>query len=221
MPPASTTTPDARHWFADFFDPSLMALPNQQGFSSRLWHGGPVAELPSGDWNIRPAYLPPPPPDTPMVLLKQPTVAQLAETLAEKLPATESTDSSPTPLLPVPATHSALSIVTGTLGRRELLSHTTLPVVTNEIAVRSTRVRVAVRPDGAVQFANLERSCGNEPLDTRAVEHARQLQFTPLTGANGAGFSDLAWGVVRYAWVTAPPPSTNHPAKPAGDISAP
>jgi TonB family protein len=215
MPPTNTAQTDIHYFFADMFDPSLMSLPNQHGFSQQLWHGGPVAQLPPTDWNIRPSFLRLPGTNTLVVLLHQPPVSSVVENLAEKLPSTETVTNAPVPFMPAIATNSTVSIVAGTLDRRELLSRLSLPVVTNNTALRATRVRVAVRPDGEVEFASLERGSGNEAVDAQSLEWSRQLQFVPLTG--DAGNLDLMWGVVRFAWTTVPPLVTN--AVPA--VSAP
>jgi hypothetical protein len=53
-----------------------------------------------------------------------------------------------------------------------------------------------------VRFVVLERSCGNEAADSRAVELARQVRFEPLADAGTEG---LVWGVMKCFWATEVP----------------
>jgi hypothetical protein len=218
MAPTESNRRDIRYLIEDMFDPSLLALPNQRGFSRRLWRGGPIAQAPPNDWNIRPAFLPASEPAGLPLLLERPTLTDLVENLAAKLPATDASTNAAMAFTPVTVTNSYLSVVNGTLGRRELLSQTELPVVTNATPLRATRVRVAVGADGAIQFASLERGCGSEPVDALAINWCRRLQFTPVMGAGTDG-AERTWGVVRFDWATVRSSSTNGLAPPA--ISAP
>jgi hypothetical protein len=208
MAPAAKDA-DVRYWFADIFDPSLMALPNPEGFSHRLWRNGPRAGLAPNDWNIRPTYLPVPPPDGTGTLLDLPAVSKTVELVAEKLPATDPAPAAGTTYAPVTSLSSILSIINGPLSRRALLSYTSLPAVTNDVSLRATRIRLAVGTDGVVRFANIERSCGNESVDLKALDWCRQLQFAPLVGDAGMKLDDLMWGVARVAWATVLPAPTN------------
>ena len=213
--------PDIRYRFEDLFDPSLMALPNKHGFSQRLWSGGPLAGLAPSDWNIRPSFLPGADVDRLKVLLEEPALTQIVETVAEKRPAADDSGTNGAAFAPARATNSFVSIVNGTLTGRELLSSTSLPAVTNQVALRPTRVRVAVDPEGAVRFVGLERGCGQETVDVQALNRSQQLHFTPLTGDAGKGIADFAWGVVLFVWATVPPSSTNAVAASPPVISTP
>jgi TonB family protein len=97
----------------------------------------------------------------------------------------------------------ALAPLGAGLAGRAVVRTPSLLVVTNETALKPTRVRIGVAPDGTVRFASVERSCGKETVDAQAVELAQQIRFEPATDPKS---SSLDWGVVKILWATELPP---------------
>jgi len=54
-----------------------------------------------------------------------------------------------------------------------------------------------------VRYAVLDKSSGNDALDTEAVEIARQLQFAMESAVDPL---ELTWGTVRFFWASASGP---------------
>jgi TonB family protein len=198
---------------ADLFDPSAMSLPSPHGFSRRLWqHGAPV-KYQSADWGAVPAFLERVAASAMRPLLEQPPLVDTVQSMVEKGTAGIG-DTAVEPVAVVPSENRTLFLVSGALapnGRsglagRAVVRTPSLPVVTNETALKPTRVRIGVAPDGTVRFASVERSCGKETVDAQAVELAQQIRFEPATDSKA---SSLDWGVVKILWATELPPVTN------------
>lgn len=187
--------------FAEYFDPSLMSLPNPHGFSSPMWQH--TAEPPARAFEP-PAALalldPPPIQELPALLPALTTPDELQEGV-QKLSASLSDgpviDASD---IPVAGTRSTMSIE-GDLEGRNLLEPASLPSPTAESGLRRTRIRLAVAPDGRVRYATLERSCGNEAVDSMALEFARRLRFDPVSSADPLA---VQWGILKIIWATVP-----------------
>ena len=176
---------------AEYFDPSVMSLPNPRGFSGNAWrHLAPA---------IQAAYKPEQPPaflalpaSAPLpVLLPEPSLGELTQT---QITPTAIESESVTTATIVPVTNSIIEI-TGALSGRQILQSPVLPLAS--VPVRTTRVLIAVTGDGRVRYAVLERSSGNEVLDGAVVEIARQVWFAPEPNINPLA---LTWGTLRLVW---------------------
>ena len=177
---------------AEYFDPSVMSLPNARGFSGRAWrHLGPATTT-AYEPERAPAFLAFPATAALPVLLVEKPIRDLAQA------GTEWTTVAPDNTAPVTVrmTNSVLAAI-GTLGGRNILQRPVLPVAPPGIPVRGARVLVAVTGDGRVRYAVLERSSGNETLDGAAVEAVRQVWFAPEPNADPLA---LTWGAVRLVW---------------------
>jgi TonB family protein len=194
---------------ADLFDPSVMSLPSPHGFSRPLWqHGAPVKYRPA-DWGAAPSFLERVTASEMPSLLKQPPLMDAIQSMVDK-GATWIEDAAVEPVTVAPSENRTLFLVSE-LAERAAVRMPSLPVVTNETALKPTRVRIGVAPDGTVRFASVERSCGKETVDAQAVELAQQIRFEPVTDAKS---SSLDWGVVKMLWATElPPVATGNGAK--------
>ena len=184
--------PDQYSLIADYFDPSVMSLPDARGFSGKAWqHRAPAAPL-AYAMDQPPAYLAAPANAALPVLLAEKSISDLAQA------GVEGTTALPTNVVAeiVPVTNSVLAVA-GVLQGRGILQQPALPVAPPGIPVRGARVLVAVTSAGRVRYAVLERSSGNEALDGAAVAAIRQVWFTPEPTADPLA---LTWGTVRLVW---------------------
>lgn len=187
---------DFRSLYAEYFDPSLMSLPSPHGFSQAVWS----RQAPSRQHDYEPprvpAYLTELPPVGVPVLLETPSLAGAVLAGIERTVPIE--NELPVLEMVAAATNSVLR-ATGALAARGIVRQPTLPLSLAGNSVRGTRVTVAVNPDGRVQYAALERSCGNEALDGQALDLVRQVRFEPVSSADPLA---VMWGVVRFVWAT-------------------
>jgi TonB family protein len=93
---------------------------------------------------------------------------------------------------------------------RQPVVPTTLPSPVSDTELVPTQIRLAIDPDGSVEHALIEQSCGNLELDQQAVLAARKIRFLPDATAG------LQWGRVTIAWnYTAPPREVVEPTPPS------
>jgi hypothetical protein len=181
----------------ELLDSSLMALPSGPGFSGKLWGRAVPAARQVAAWEGGPAYLEPGKPRSFPDWVKPPVLEEAvrAELAREAEPVVEA------PAPPGPGGQrlaTSLWRITGELADRVVLRSPTVPAIVSPVALRPTQVRVAVAADGAVRYVALDRGCGNEAVDARAMGWARELRFAPVAGDSEA----LEWGVVRFYWAT-------------------
>lgn len=190
-------TPDIRLTLAEYFDPSLMALPGPHGFSAVAW-ARRAAPAPPQFSPARPETYWPPPQELPLPeLLPAPALAARVEAGIERLalPVGDADEEAPLPAV-TPLTESVVQVL-GALATRRLVVVPALPRVAAEAPARRSRVWIGVGADGRVRHAVLERASGNETLDRQAVELARQLEFERVIGADPLA---VTWGVARFVW---------------------
>lgn len=207
MPPQPTQPGQEIHYaIADLLDPSLMSVPNAHGFSHSMWQ----RQMPAPHRVVEPpaelAFLDAEPAHELPALLQQPSLVEAMQATTQKLPA-ESEEAEEIKAVEPPRIpeESMLRIIEG-LQQRPIIVRPTLPRISGEPAPRPTRVRVGVASDGTVHYAMLERSCGNENVDARALDAARRVRFEPQRQADD---EVLNWGVILFLWATATPPATN------------
>jgi TonB family protein len=183
---------------ADLFDPSLMSLPNAHGFSSLMWRRtaeaaprifSPPAEL---------ALLDPNTDGEMAVLLPETSLTNSGRSVVERLPAMAQEGVTEEVAEVTSIFTQSILHVEGALEQRGLQMHPELPAITSaEGGLRPTHVRLAVAPDGRVRYAALDRSSGNDAVDTQALEVTSQLRFEPASSADPL---TLTWGVIKYYW---------------------
>jgi TonB family protein len=197
--PAGATASETQpaYFMARYFDPSLMTLPSAHGYSRALWQRRANDTRPTFDPPVELALLEPVAAGEMPVLLAQPPLPLAVQATAKKSPAAPEDIASPDEVVHA-GTQSTVR-VEGELASRELVQQPELPVVASGSALRRTRVRIAVTPDGRVQYVTLERSCGNESVDAQALELARQLRFVPSRSADPLA---LEWTTLRFNWAT-------------------
>ncbi len=203
MPPQDVKgAADMRYVIADLLDPSLMSLPNAHGFSRLTWERQPTATYRPPEPLVDLAFLDAGTPAATRPLLSEPLRDDAVRTSVEKLTA-ESEEPGEAPPIEFPtAVNRTVIEFTAGFEQRTLAEHPDLPTIVSETPLRTTRVRLAVAPDGTVRYAMLERSCGSEPVDKQALEIAHALRFEPQGGSSALA---LTWGVAKFVWATAPP----------------
>jgi hypothetical protein len=192
---------EPRYVIADLFDPSLVSLPNAHGFSRQLWTREiPVAPR-STEWNLEPSYLDWTAPRTFDTLLEQEPLLEAVQSSVEK-PPTEP-ELIPDGSLPQAVTPQNISVIKtgGGISRRSIVSQPALSTISATAPLRPTRLLVAVASDGTIRYSELERSCGDEAVDARALDLTREIRFNvQLTSDMGA----LDWGTLRFLWAVVP-----------------
>ena len=176
---------------ADYFDPSVLSLPNERGFSGTAWRH--VANVGRTEYRPEqpPAFLAMPAATPLPILLEEPPLGVLTQV-----------EITPAGVIPEPqglvtdfaATNTALEI-SGALRGRQVVQSPILPLASS--VVRATRVLIAVTTDGRVRYAVIERSSGNEQLDGAALAAVRQVWFAPEATANPLA---LTWGSAKFQW---------------------
>lgn len=187
------------HVLADTLDPSLMSLPSARGFSREMWERGAASAYRAHEWVVRPAFLDAKQPGDFPALLRLPPLLELVQTSVQKIPPAPEEPAAEAPEPPIVLNQTALRVA-GALEGRAIVRAPQLPVVTSQSPLRPTRVRVGVAAGGAVMHASVERSCGNESVDARALELARQIRFEPASPTLAP-----AWGIISFLWATQPP----------------
>lgn len=192
---------------ADTLDPSLMSLPSPRGFSRPMWKRGAVAAHRASDWKHEPVYLDAHTPQAFPGLLSAQPLSEAAQSAPQKL-APETMEETGDESIDSPvAVNQTVFRISGPLETRAVAQSPQLSTIISETPLRQTRVRTAVAADGVVRYAVLDRSCGSETVDARALELTKQIRFEPVGAVDS---QPLMWGVVRYLWATEPaPPATN------------
>jgi hypothetical protein len=188
----------------ELFDSSLLALPSGPGFSGKLWGRAVPAVRQVTAWESGPAYLESVAPPRLPALVEPMPLEQVARAMVGPLTEAES-DGEPAAPVAAVGERASRSVwrISGELANRGLVRAPTLPVMVSPLALRPTRLRVAAAADGTVRFVALDRGCGNDEVDARAMRWAREFRFAPADD----GGEPLQWGVVRFLWATEPPPN--------------
>ncbi len=198
-----------REWFV-LEDPTLFALPHEQGFSGSAWLQMPLFEFRPADWS------------EPARMLTLP-VQELGERF-ESYVQTNRVPAFPTivtrePKLSSPGTatrgpvivHSTLSI-DGDLARRRLLSRFTLPAWSAGDLLTNSVVQLLVDARGnTVSAVLLPPGSNSREADQRALQLAKAARFeavpSPVTVKDPS--AGLTVGRMVFQWETLPQPSTN------------
>ncbi|HVM63198.1 MAG TPA: hypothetical protein VMV72_20225 [Verrucomicrobiae bacterium] len=189
---------------AEVFDPSLMSLPSVHGFSERLWARKIDAKQRDLGWDQPAAFLGVTIPGMPAPLLQPVPVDQAVVTAAEKIPALSEEASDSEALAPPMSVNQSVVRILGPLGDRSVTFTPPLPTVNS--AVPPTQVRVGVDAGGLVLYTMLERSSGDDSVDGRALDLAKQFRFESARDGNA---STMTWGVLRFLWAAQSASATN------------
>ncbi len=192
---------------AETLDPSLMSLPSARGFSQPMWKRSAAAARRASDWNREPVYLDARAPQAFPALLNPPSLSDVAQSATQKLAPQPAEEAGEEPVESPVAVNQSVFRISGPLETRPIVQSPQLSTIASETPLRPTRVRAAVAADGVVRYAVLERSCGSEAVDARALELTKQMRFEPLGAVDS---QPLMWGVVRFLWATEPPPAATN-----------
>lgn len=194
---------------ADLADPSLISLPSTRGFSKTLWRKGQPVTMRPVDWNIGPAYLKNRPPPAAPVLIVETPLNEALQSMVQKGPIATGAATDPIPSVSG-ASRSYLRIL-GDLEKRPVKAAPEFPVMSVAGGLRPTTIRIAVSPDGVVNYAMLDRGSGHADADQQALQLVRTLRFA---ASGGRGEDALDWGMARIFWAVIPP---RPPEKPLQD----
>jgi hypothetical protein len=199
MPAASQNTfspSDSRYVIADLFDPSLMTLPSAHGYSRGMWRQKIEAQQRDLGWNEQPSFLAARPAETPPSLLEPTPVDTAVLSAAVKTSAlSEESNDNEAIEAPMSINQSVLRVISA-LEDRGVTYLPPLPVINSSVPIRPTQVRVGVGADGLVLYVLLDRSSGDETVDSQAVALARQIRFEAGHDSN----TPMAWGILRFLW---------------------
>jgi hypothetical protein len=190
----------AEYLVAEYFDPSLMSLPNAHGFSARMWRARAGMPPRTFEPPVELALLDPTLPRELPTLLTEAPLADTVQSVVKQLPATTEDIFNDTEPVAAVTTQSTV-LIEGSLEQRGLSRRPELPVVSAEAGLKPTRIRVAVASDGRIRYAMLDRSCGNETIDSLALQIAHGLRFEPTISPDPLA---LTWGAVKFYWATTP-----------------
>lgn len=195
-------------------DPTLFALPHEQGFSGPGWLIPPVQEIQPFAWSEPRRWL-----DLPVAQLGAAFSQSIGTNRFEPLPAPAALE----PELLIPALsgnppfsqQSTFRLEAGLAGRR-LLTVPQLPPWPAAELVSNTVVQLVVDPRGLpFSLCLLERS-GNAEADQYAMQESRKLRFAALPHAapDPSPANGLAWGTIIFEWHTVPlAPNPKPPAR--------
>jgi TonB family protein len=203
-------------------DPTLFALPHQDGFSGPAWLRVSRLPVPGFVWTEETNLLPLPAPPLGAAFgqfmatnhfdsVQMPNKPESALALPEPLP------------LEIP-TQSMLRVV-GALAPRRLTTTLELPSwpprtnsATELDLVTNSRVQVVVDTEGKPVSVALLSSSGSPAADKYALDGARLARFEPLspseTETSTNPLADLAWGQMIFEWHTLPQSANDAPAGP-------
>ncbi len=207
-PPALVLAIGASPEFLALNDPTLFALPHQQGFSGAAWLAKPVFQPRPADSSEPTNWL-------------SLVVAQLGETFSEfmqtnhPLPARALAAPLPEPTwtqasrMAVAPALSTLQI-TGALANRRLLSPLALNSQTNATLLTNSVIQLVVDAQGRPLSATLlGPGSGLPAADKDALRMAQTAQFEPLVRngpeADTNSLASLTWGKMIFEWRTVPP----------------
>ncbi len=202
--PTPSSASRIEYILADLLDPSLMTLPSAHGFSQSLWRREAPSTRPVLEADTHPMFLGLHAETNSSSLLDQASLVDVLKTSVEKSPATSEEPSGiDENELAKPLDGSALD-TPGPLEGRRILSEPDLPVITSDVHLKPTRVRIAVATDGTIRFAVIDRSSGSDAADAQALSLADRIRFEPDKGTDPMA---LTWGVVRFLWATISSPA--------------
>ncbi|HTS19330.1 MAG TPA: energy transducer TonB [Verrucomicrobiae bacterium] len=196
--------PSTAYLLADVNDPSLMSLPSTHGFSRRAWSRKIEASQRQMGWDEPVAFLGVTPPSTPRSLLQPMPPDEAVVTAARKTAALSEEPGDQEALEPPISINQSVFRLLGGVGDRRITYAPALPAMNS--TVPPTQVRVGVDAGGLVLYALLNQSSGDDSVDAKALELARQFRFEAAGDANAA---PLSWGVLRFMWATQPVSATN------------
>jgi hypothetical protein len=193
-----------------FNDPTLFALPHQQGFSGSAWLTMTEPDFHPFRWE-----------EPPLVLaLNQASLGEnFRNYMATNQPADVAEFGQPELKFKLPSvepsspltTHSALSLI-GDLAGRRLLVAPDLPSWPSAEMLSNSVVQVLVGADGRPISATLLKPPGSASTeaDQYALRAVSKVRFEPISSADPLNpLAAIALGQILFEWQTIPLPATN------------
>lgn len=189
-------------------DPMVFAWPNGNNFAEEIWLNAPEPqlEMPSAIQSAESLGL-----DPSRLAFNLPRQKRAEITLPPRSAESGDTEIEPWPATLAPESIRAQSLmdIHGGLSARCLNLPAQLPSWPSAQLLSNSVVEIAVNPAGQVIAARLLGRSGLIDADTNALDHARNLRFTP------SRFSSPVWGRVVFQWQTLEPTNGAPPAAPA------
>lgn len=186
-------------------DPTLLALPHQQGFAGAAWLVIPRIGANPFVWSDSPSWLPIPIEELGNVFRDYITTNQFGPTVARspRLP-----DFTAPEVASWPESQANSTIrLTGDLAQLGLTQPIGLTSWTNSEMLTNSVVQLLVGADGRAVSATLLSTSGLREADQSALEAAIQSRFQPPPQRQGnkSPAARLAWGQMIFEWRTLPP----------------
>ena len=191
-------------------DPTLFALPAEEGFSGAAWLRPAPIEFEPKRWSEPFRWL---------GVDEETLGAEFTRFVATNAITPPLTANKPLPPLlryepnfqtnPLP--QSSRLRLEGALATRPLVAPLGLRSWANTELLDSTVVRAAVDADGFILSAIILGECGSREADLHALKLANQARFRPLPRAarDRTGSGPVAWGKLVFQWHTLPLAATN------------
>ena len=188
-------------------DPTLFALPHQEGFSGLAWMTPPRLPARSFSWSAEPSWL---------ALGTEQLGIVFNQFLATNNFGLVQTLTFPEPVSTMPAVQSTATPpassklrIEGALARRRLLTTVSLPSRAHTDLLTNTVIQLVVDAEGKPFSATALSSSGQPAADNYGLDLAWTLRFNSIEGDSNPAGPGLVWGKLIFEWSTIP---TNAPA---------
>ncbi|MCC7518511.1 MAG: hypothetical protein IT578_04930 [Verrucomicrobiae bacterium] len=179
----------------DWMDPTVFALPSDQGFSARVRRRAPSLRL--AETNAFAFSLPQP--YAPLLWAGETGEGAVFVEPPPSFGEAVAAEEAPSP----PSEEGSAWRVYGEIAARNPAAVAPLPPMARDEPVGPSVLRIAVTPRGDVPYAFMERGSGFDRADDAALRFVQSLHFSPVEGTNAA---PLAWGFVKILWRSERPP---------------
>jgi len=185
-------------------DPTLFALPHEQGFAGAAWLKYPPPEMHPFQWSEQPHWL-----------------ALELEQLGKVFPSFRDTKSfdplevafrpgpdlvQPQPFLDETARAASRMRLEGELANMRVLQRPELPAWTNSEVLADTLLQMVLSRNGTPFSVTLLSGSGLTAADQYALERSRRLRFASTESVEAQSALDpgpqLSWGRIRFEWKT-------------------
>lgn len=179
----------------DWSDPTIFALPSDQGFSAAVRRRTPDARFADAEMAApsRPRLYEP---------MFWGAKGEDERAFAEAPPTFGFAPVNEETSTPAPEEGSAWRVY-GEIAARNPSAPSSLPSLERDEPIAPTVVRAGVTPQGETRYVFVERGSGSDRVDDAALRFVQSLRFAALEGTNVA---PLMWGFVKVLWRGEKPP---------------